>query len=475
VRFPAYPKYKPTGVEWLGAVPEHWEVKRGRFCMQVNPPSDRLRQLEPEDEVSFIPMDTVGEYGGLNLEFSRPLGEVGATYTEFQDGDVLVAKITPCFENGKGALANALTNGVALGTTELHVLRALPDLERRFLFYLTISSVYRKTGEAEMYGAGGQKRVPPEFNKNFPTPLPPLAEQRAIANFLASETAKLDTLVAKRQELIEKLKEKRSALISRTVTRGLPPEAALAAGLNPDPKLKPAGIEWLGEIPEHWDVVRIGRKITLQRGVDITKEEQNEGSIPVVSSGGISSFHDKALACGPGVIVGRKGTAGSVYYIKSDFWPHDTTLWVREFGNNFPKYVYYKLCSMDLESFDTGSSNPTVNRNLVHPVLVSWPPEPEQRAIADYLDRETNKIDQMVAKVEEAIERLQEYRTALITAAVTGKIDVRNVRSSGENGIQGMRMDTGRRRYDSKPKFAPKRGSSSKSSGRQGGFCFRLS
>jgi len=260
-----------------------------------------------------------------------------------------------------------------------------------------------------------------------PLLLPPMSEQRAIADFLDAETAKLDALMAKRRELIEKLKEKRSALISCTVTRGLPPDAARAAGLNPNPKPKPSGIEWLGGIPEHWDVVRIGRKITLQRGVDITKEEQNEGSVPVVSSGGISSFHDKALARGPGVIVGRKGTAGAVYYIESDFWPHDTTLWVREFGNNFPKYVYYKLCSMDLESFDTGSSNPTVNRNLVHPVRVSWPPEPEQRAIADYLDRETNKIDRMVTKVQEAIERLREYRIALITAAVTGKIDVRKL------------------------------------------------
>jgi len=207
MRFPAYSDYKPSSVEWLGDIPKHWDVKRGRFCMRVNPPADRLRQLQPEDEVSFIPMEAVGEYGSLKTEQTKILDEVSASYTEFQDGDVIVAKITPCFENGKGALAVGLTNGAALGTTELHVLRTFTILERRFLFYLSVSSLFRKMGEAHMYGAGGQKRVPTEFNKDFRIPLPPTSEQHVIANFLDAQTAKLDTLVAKKRELIEKLKE----------------------------------------------------------------------------------------------------------------------------------------------------------------------------------------------------------------------------------------------------------------------------
>ena len=100
-----------------------------RFCMRVNPRSIRLRELGPEDEISFVPMDAVGEYGGLNLELTRSVGDIGSGYTEFDDGDVIVAKITPCFENGKGALASGLKNGAAIGTTELHVLRANPGLE----------------------------------------------------------------------------------------------------------------------------------------------------------------------------------------------------------------------------------------------------------------------------------------------------------------------------------------------------------
>ena len=424
MRLPAYPKYKPTGVEWLGDVPEHWEVKRGRFCMEINPRSQRQRALRPDDDVSFVPMEAVGEYGGLNLGLARPIADVESGYTEFDDGDVLVAKITPCFENGKGAFATGLLNKSALGTTELLVLRAFPALDRRFLFYVTISQPFRNTGEGAMYGAGGQKRVPLEFCANFRIQLPSPTEQHAIADFLDRETAKIDILVSTKRTLIERLKEKRTALISRTVTRGLPPDAARAAGLDPHPKHKPTRIDWLGEVPEHWDVAPVGRKIVLQRGCDITKDQQQEGGVPVVSSGGVSSFHNEALVQAPGVVVGRKGTAGAVYYIAVDFWPHDTTLYVSEFFRTDVRYAYFKLLSMDLASYDTGSANPTVNRNLIHPVVVSWPPVVEQRAIADFLDRETVRLDTLVTKMETAIERLYEYRAALITAAITGKIDV---------------------------------------------------
>src|SRR6202012_3265577 len=141
-------------------VPEHWEVKRGRFTMRVNPSAPRLRALEPAVEVSFVPMEAVGGQGGLSPEQTRTIAEVPNGYTEFQDGDVVVAKITPCFENGKTALACGLLNGAAYGTTELHVLRAGNSLNRNFLFYVAVSDTFRKLGESEMYGGGGQKRVP---------------------------------------------------------------------------------------------------------------------------------------------------------------------------------------------------------------------------------------------------------------------------------------------------------------------------
>jgi type I restriction enzyme S subunit len=300
MRFPSYPKYKPSGVEWLGDAPEHWEVKRGRFAMRVNPPAPRLRALTPEDEVSFVPMEAVGIGGGLNLDQTKLLAEISGGYTEFQDGDVVVAKITPCFENGKAALAEGLVNGAAYGTTELNVLRAGPTLDRRFLFYVAISDTFRKLGESEMYGAGGQKRVPPEFNKDYLTPLPPQAEQQAIAAFLDRETSRIDALVAKKRKLIERLKEKRTALISRAVTRGLPPAAAKAAGLLENPPLKPSRLDWLGEIPEHWEAVTVRRRAKrIQTGsTPPTAEERyyEDGDVPWFGPG---SFDDQIAVSQP--------------------------------------------------------------------------------------------------------------------------------------------------------------------------------
>ena len=211
-----HPKLKSSGVEWLGEVPAHWEVKRGRFCADVNP--QPFRSLHPDSEASFVPMEAVGEYGGLNLSQTRYVFEVNSGYTEFKDGDVVVAKITPCFENGKGALATGLLNGIGFGTTELHVLRPFENLDVRFLFYFSISQVFRNMGEGEMYGAGGQKRVPPEFCKDIQIPLPPVEEQRAIATFLDRAIAKIDTLMTKIETAIERLQEYRSALITAAVT-----------------------------------------------------------------------------------------------------------------------------------------------------------------------------------------------------------------------------------------------------------------
>lgn len=123
MKYAAYQQYKPARAPWLDVLPESWDQIRGRFVMAVNPPARLARTLNAAAEVSFLPMEAVGEYGGLDLERTKPLDEIGAGYTAFEDGDVVVAKITPCFENGKGAIASGLKNSVGFGTTELHVLR----------------------------------------------------------------------------------------------------------------------------------------------------------------------------------------------------------------------------------------------------------------------------------------------------------------------------------------------------------------
>lgn len=222
---------KDSGVEWLGEVPAHWEVKRLRFVASLNPSKAELTHLDRGAEVSFLPMEAIGEDGTLNLERTRAIGEVENGYTYFRDGDVAVAKITPCFENGKGAVMHGLTGGVGFGTTELIVARPrAEEVVSGFLHWLFVSTQFRKLGEATMYGAGGQKRVPDEFVRNFAIAFPPTEEQAAIVTFLDRETAKFDALTAEAEKAIGLLKERRSALISAAVTgkidvRGLVPTA----------------------------------------------------------------------------------------------------------------------------------------------------------------------------------------------------------------------------------------------------------
>jgi type I restriction enzyme S subunit len=144
-----------------------------------------------------------------------------------------------------------------------------------------------------------------------------------------------------------------------------------------------------------WRHTTIGEQVTLQRGIDITRAAQRTGDVPVVSSGGISSFHDTPAAKAPGVVLGRKGVVGSVYFIEDDYWPHDTTLWVKDFKGNNPRFVYYffKASAAILAGLDVGSANPTLNRNHVHPIEVTWPPTSTQAAIAAVLGSLDDKIE----------------------------------------------------------------------------------
>ena len=208
---------KDSGVEWLREIPAHWQCRRLRFDLKMNPSKSEI-QLDNQDLVSFVPMEAVGEYGGLNLDIEKELSEIGSGYTYFSDNDVVVAKITPCFENRKGAFATGLKNGVAFGTTELHVLRASYNLLPEYLFNITMSHAFAKLGESEMFGAGGQKRVPESFFKDFTIGIPPILEQQEILNYIQDVRCKFSQRFDKVAEMISLLHEYRAALITNAVT-----------------------------------------------------------------------------------------------------------------------------------------------------------------------------------------------------------------------------------------------------------------
>ena len=171
-----------------------------------------------------------------------------------------------------------------------------------------------------------------------------------------------------------------------------------------------------------WLNTTIGEQFTLQRGFDITKDQQREGAVPVVSSGGIRSFHDTAMVEGPGVVIGRKGTLGKVFYLDTPFWPHDTTLWVKQFNSNEVRFVYYFLKGLDVLHLDSGAANPALNRNQVHPIKVCWPPLAIQKEIVGVLDEVIEASEKLESLYQQKLAALAELKKSLLHEAFSGKL-----------------------------------------------------
>ena len=210
---------KDSGIEWLGAIPAHWNIRRVKWIADLNPNSTKKRtSLSADTPVTFLPMGRVGTEGQIDTREKVEASQVWNGYTYFRRGDILVAKITPCFENGKGAYLNSLPTEVGFGSTEFHVLRAKPSVHPLFLYRITTDFAFRQRGTESMTGAAGQQRVSADFVADYQVSLPPLDEQAAIAAFLDRETARLDNFVAKVHDAIKLLKELKTALISAAVT-----------------------------------------------------------------------------------------------------------------------------------------------------------------------------------------------------------------------------------------------------------------
>jgi type I restriction enzyme S subunit len=450
VNLPAYPKYKPSGVEWLGEVPEHWEamaLKRGNRVVNGGTPPSGDDTFWDGGIVWFTPEDLGSSDAKVLLASRRTLSReglanCGAVLSPL--GSVLLSTRAPIGHVGVTGVEGCCNQGCRL---------LVPDSARTcadYVYFVLIACkpVLQSLGKGSTFvelSAGALA--------SFPLPRPNLLEQQAIAAFLDRETARIDRLVAKKRELIERLKEKRTALISRTVTRGLPPAAARAAGLPENPPLKSSGVDWLGEIASHWRAIPLKHLVAtpITDGPHETPEILDEG-IPFVSaeaiSGGKINFerirghisaedhrrYSKKYKPKRGDIymVKSGATTGRVAMVETDaefnIWSPlaaircDPRLVDRDFVFLYLQSREYQAAVALSWSFGTQQN---IGMGVVQDLAVPVPPLSEQRAIAAFLKSGTVGLDSLVAKVESAIERLEEYRTALITAAVTGKIDVR--------------------------------------------------
>jgi len=211
--------FKPSGVEWIGDIPEHWDATKLKRVVSFNPSKSETRANPADEEkVVFLPMENISVNGDIDCSEKRTLSEVWNGFTYFRRGDVVVAKITPCFENGKGAYLKGLESDFGFGTTELIVLRPSKAIDGAFLRFLTSTKQFLLLGEQYMTGAAGQQRIPSDFVKNYPIGLPPIDEQLEILEHIQEKSAEIDQAIIRAQREIELMREYRTRLISDVVT-----------------------------------------------------------------------------------------------------------------------------------------------------------------------------------------------------------------------------------------------------------------
>ena len=446
----SYPVYRPSGVEWLGDVPEHWEVKPLRSPVSFrggSTPSKSREEFWDGDIPWVSPKD-----------MKRALiadAEDHVTCEALADSACTMLPVHSVLVVVRGMILAhsfpvAITAAPVTINQDMKCLIAHEPLSHRFLYWFLVGAARALVSLCDE-SAHGTRKLETAALAGFLTPLPPYGEQAAIVDYLERETERIDALVAKKRQLIERLLEYRNALITATMTRGLPPDAARAAGLNPSPRLKPSGVDWLRDVPEHWEVKPLRSWVSFFGGTTPSKsrEEFWDGDIPWVSPKDMkraliadSEDHVTGAALAesactilpvPSVLVVVRGMIlAHSLPVAITTAPVAINQDMKGLMTHEPlshRFLYWFLvgAARTLVSLSDESAHGT--RKLETATLAGFltplPPYREQAAITKFLDTQTRRLDALVRRAVSAIERLQEYRTALITAAVTGKIDVR--------------------------------------------------
>ncbi|ODV49426.1 type I restriction enzyme S subunit [Methanohalophilus euhalobius] len=435
-----YPDYKDSGIEWIGEIPEHWDVtKLKHMCNKYALYGANISADEYTGSgIRFLRTTDIDDYGNLHGEGVHVTKSAVSNYI-VEDGDILISRSGTI---GRSFLYDSTKHPICAYAGYLVRYKSNSSTYSKFIFYFTKSAPFihwinQISLESTIGNVNGQKYA------NMEIPFVPLPEQQAIATFLDRETSRIDALVEKKQQFIELLEERRSALISHTVTKGL----------DPDVPMKDSGIEWIGEIPEHWDTIRIKHATYVKGRIGWhglrSDEFIDEGPFLVTGTdfvNGIvnwnSCYHvskdrydqDPYIQLKENdLLITKDGTIGKVALVKglkSEATLNSGIFVTRPLSNNYiTDFMYWILNSEVFTAFFEYMSNGTTIQHLYQNVFNEFafpiPPLQEQQAIANYLDRETSQIDNLIEKTEQSIEYLKEYRTALISSAVTGKIDVR--------------------------------------------------
>jgi len=411
---------------------------------EINPGVRIPKDITGSDEVSFIPMSDVSESGDWTTHQTRPLRSVTAGFTAFEEGDVLVAKITPCLENGKGAHARALHNGIGFGSTEFHVLRARQGVEPRFVFHVTQSQRFRQAAERQMVGSAGQQRVQRQFFDEFLIRDFSSEEQIGISQILDT----LDTAICETEALIDKLKAVKQGLLHDLLSRGLDANGQLRPSKSEAPLLyKESPLGW---IPREWEVEPIinltSNSVIGPFGSDLVAADYRDSGVPVIfvrdvkpdrlvwkSNVFVSASKAQALAA-------HEVRAGDVVATKMGFPPCVAAVYPESMPSGIvtadivrlrpctdricpdwiSMFINSSAVAKQVEQITAGVTRPKVTLRDVRNLLIGLPPIKEQERVLDRLTAMQSRI-----QLEEAShEKLTAEKAGLMDDLLTGRVRV---------------------------------------------------
>ncbi len=410
----------------LGEIPNEWSIMKLSEIAEINP---RREVLEDKDTVSFIAMEDITNNGRVINKTDKLYEEVKKGYTPFKDNDVLLAKITPCFENGKRALVGKLSNGIGFGSTEFHVLRANKESISKFLYYVISSHRFMSKAENNMTGSAGQKRVPTEFIKDYVLAVPTIKEQEKIASILSTIDEQIDNVDA----LIEKNKELKKGLMQTLLTKGIG-----------HTKFKKSDI---GEIPEAWELFlleNVTERMIVGLATSVT-EYYRESGIPIIRNMNIKNgyFDDssmlyldekfansmlgKTVKTNDVITVHTGSNIGLTCVVPKEYnEAHTFTTLITTTKRNLlnPEYLMYSINSEygvnEINRLQVGGGKSNLNVKEFKLYRIAVPPIEEQEKIVSIL----KEVDKKINKYSKKKQLLEQVKTGLIQQLLTGKIRV---------------------------------------------------
>lgn len=404
IQFNEYPEYKASGIEWLGDIPNHWKYAKLKYVTSCN--DETLSESTENDlEINYVEISDVTYEGGITNCSTMKFGDSPSRARRIaRKEDVVISTVRTYLR----AIAKVNEERI-ICSTGFAVIRA-KELNAKFLYFVLSSPGF--LDQVSQYSTGvSYPAITATDLINLLIPIPPLDEQQAIAGYLDEVTGKIDALVEEKEAQVEELRSYRTSLITEAVTRGL----------NPDVPLRPSGIDWLGDTPAHWKTSKLKYYIEIRNGSD----PKSEGEIPVYGSGATSFKTCGEFKEGPTVLIGRKGATLHIpHWIEGRYWNVDTAFDTKVIKDFSLRFFYYLTINFDYGKYKSETTLPSMTQSAYENMLVPVPPITEQAQIAEYLDEKTAKIDGLIAELEAQIKDLTYYKQAVITEAVTGKVDV---------------------------------------------------